>query len=251
MNDAPDSVYPDLLRTGLDKLSALQNHRDLLSLFAALDYFRRDLHAQESVTGILDITHRYILGLDLFQITGSYLVNPQDRGFDLVRVRPEDGGADLLARVVRDQIRSGRFAAALRESSHVFFETGPDAGSVRGVLHKLAVPQEVLGMFCGVLHPGLGSTNEIAFSLLSMLLGACADAQATMRQTAKLRLEIKTLSDLLPICAWCRKVRDDRGYWEKIEDFISSHSETSFSHGICPECQGKFFGDLAPEAPAS
>jgi len=49
--------------------------------------------------------------------------------------------------------------------------------------------------------------------------------------------KIKTLSEMLPICAYCKKIRDDEGYWNQIEGYISSHSETQFSHGICPECK--------------
>jgi len=49
-------------------------------------------------------------------------------------------------------------------------------------------------------------------------------------------LEIKALSGLLPICAWCKKIRDDKGYWQQIEGYISKHSEAEFSHGICPDC---------------
>jgi ligand-binding sensor domain-containing protein len=48
---------------------------------------------------------------------------------------------------------------------------------------------------------------------------------------------IKVLSGLLPICAWCKKVRDDRGYWSQIEAYVSQHTEAAFTHGICPECQ--------------
>lgn len=47
---------------------------------------------------------------------------------------------------------------------------------------------------------------------------------------------VKTLRGLLPICAWCRKVRDDQGYWDGLEDYVRAHSETTFSHGICPSC---------------
>jgi hypothetical protein len=48
---------------------------------------------------------------------------------------------------------------------------------------------------------------------------------------------IKVLSGLLPICAWCKKVRDDGGYWSQIETYILSHTEAEFTHGICPECR--------------
>jgi two-component system, sensor histidine kinase and response regulator len=49
--------------------------------------------------------------------------------------------------------------------------------------------------------------------------------------------EIKTLTGLLPLCAWCKKVRDDQGYWSQIEVYIRNHSRAEVTHGICPECQ--------------
>ena len=51
--------------------------------------------------------------------------------------------------------------------------------------------------------------------------------------------KIKSLRGLVPICATCKKIRDDKGYWNQIEDFIRAHSEASFTHGICPECARK------------
>jgi PAS domain-containing protein len=48
--------------------------------------------------------------------------------------------------------------------------------------------------------------------------------------------EVRRLSGMLPICAWCKKVRNDQGYWDQIETYIASHSEVVFSHGICPDC---------------
>jgi c-di-GMP phosphodiesterase Gmr len=56
--------------------------------------------------------------------------------------------------------------------------------------------------------------------------------------------EIKKLSGMLPICASCKKIRDDKGYWKQIESYISDHSEAVFSHGICPDCAKKLYEDL-------
>lgn len=56
--------------------------------------------------------------------------------------------------------------------------------------------------------------------------------------------KVKRLSGLLPICASCKKIRDDKGYWSQIEAYIASHSEAAFSHGICPECMKKLYPDL-------
>jgi PAS domain S-box-containing protein len=56
--------------------------------------------------------------------------------------------------------------------------------------------------------------------------------------------KIKTLSGLLPICASCKKIRDDEGYWSQLEAYLSEHTDAIFSHGICPECAQKFYSDL-------
>ncbi|MCD4847204.1 MAG: tetratricopeptide repeat protein [Candidatus Aegiribacteria sp.] len=56
--------------------------------------------------------------------------------------------------------------------------------------------------------------------------------------------EVKHLSGLLPICSSCKKIRDDNGYWEQIESYISDHSEALFSHGLCPECMKKLYPEL-------
>ncbi len=56
---------------------------------------------------------------------------------------------------------------------------------------------------------------------------------------------IKTLSGMLPICASCKKIRDDKGYWSAVETYLINHSEVLFSHGICPDCEKKAYEDLA------
>ena len=56
--------------------------------------------------------------------------------------------------------------------------------------------------------------------------------------------KVRLLSGFLPICASCRKIRDDKGYWNQIEDYIQDHSEADFSHGMCPECLKKLYPDL-------
>jgi hypothetical protein len=47
---------------------------------------------------------------------------------------------------------------------------------------------------------------------------------------------VKTLRGLLPICAWCKRIRDDSGYWSQVETYLRSHTEANFTHGICPDC---------------
>ena len=84
----------------------------------------------------------------------------------------------------------------------------------------------------------------------------CTSKNITKRKLAEVALkkehdqllqalkEIKTLSGLLPICASCKKIRDDKGYWNQIEDFIQQRSDALFSHAICPACAKKLYPDL-------
>ncbi len=53
--------------------------------------------------------------------------------------------------------------------------------------------------------------------------------------------EVKTLRGMLPICSNCKKIRDDNGYWERLESYIASRSEATFTHGICPECAKELY----------
>jgi hypothetical protein len=50
---------------------------------------------------------------------------------------------------------------------------------------------------------------------------------------------VKQLQGLLPICCYCKKIRDDRNYWHEVESYITTHSQAKFTHGICPECYQK------------
>ena len=68
-----------------------------------------------------------------------------------------------------------------------------------------------------------------------------------LKERDKLRAalaKIKKLSGMLPICSSCKKIRDDRGYWNQIESYIRKHSDAQFSHGICPPCADELYRDI-------
>jgi CheY-like chemotaxis protein len=60
---------------------------------------------------------------------------------------------------------------------------------------------------------------------------------------------VKALSGLLPICAGCKKIRDDKGYWSQVECYIQEHSEAKFTHGLCPDCIKKWYPELEEASP--
>ena len=56
--------------------------------------------------------------------------------------------------------------------------------------------------------------------------------------------EIKRLEGILPICSYCKKIRDDDGYWQQVEQYITEHSQAIFSHGLCAECMEEHYGEI-------
>lgn len=74
---------------------------------------------------------------------------------------------------------------------------------------------------------------------------AAMEREALIAQLQKARREVRTLSGLLPICASCKRIRsDDNSSWQAIEEYIASHSEANFTHGICPECARRLYPEL-------
>jgi PAS domain S-box-containing protein len=59
--------------------------------------------------------------------------------------------------------------------------------------------------------------------------------------------QVKKLSGFIPICASCKKIRDDKGYWRQVEEYIRDHSEAEFSHGICPDCMRSLYPEIADD----
>jgi hypothetical protein len=125
------------------------------------------------------------------------------------------------------------------------------------VLGSLAILAEG-GLAPGALL-GWALSGLLAFVTSGLLAAAYRRTQRSEREAARARAEVlaanerlvvelrdalakvHTLAGLLPICAWCHKVRNDQGYWEQIEAYISARSEAEFSHALCPDCYARHF----------
>jgi hypothetical protein len=375
-----DSIYPEFFRSGISKLQKQgARNGDYLGLFSALEHFRRDINDRRDAKSILKVAELYLMGLDLFKTVGFFLINPADFNFELAQCAPEDQ-MQHLDELVRHEMKSGRFAWALRQSAPAFFGGQTASGSLSGVFHTLGTSNQRLGMFCGLLKRERAPSQEVTFRLLTILLGACSDALAGVRTRAELQNQIlaandhlrrtlaeneilaripaespspvlrlsrtgsilfannsaqlalttmgwrvgdlisgkwmelmdqafesrskrefeavfhgrsfsflvvpvleagyanfygtditarkiaenqrealirdlqdalakvKTLSGLVPICSWCKKIRDDRGFWNEVEVYVQNHSDATFSHGVCPECHQKWLIGGFPSA---
>ena len=97
-------------------------------------------------------------------------------------------------------------------------------------------------LFAGSEMGGYTTTFMLRFLLsylIETLLFFIMESQRTKAQQ-----EVKILSGLLPICANCKKIRDDKGYWNQIEGYIQKYSDAQFSHSVCPDCAEELYPDL-------
>jgi CheY-like chemotaxis protein len=90
------------------------------------------------------------------------------------------------------------------------------------------------------------------------VLALQATLAARVRELEQALAQVKQLQGLLPICSYCKKIRDDKNYWQQVESYFCRHTELTFSHGICPECwkrvlrpQLQAMGQDPPEEPPS
>lgn len=112
---------------------------------------------------------------------------------------------------------------------------------VKNPLYKPDLSFELLGLVTSLLM----LTGVILIAPLFETVKQAEENQRKLVNELKDALvNVKTLSGMLPICASCKKIRDDKGYWKQIETYISGHSEVLFSHGLCPDCAKKAYQEL-------
>lgn len=80
--------------------------------------------------------------------------------------------------------------------------------------------------------------------LLARALRYAVERQRLMVELREALARVKTLSGLLPICASCKNIRDDRGYWQAVDVYVQTHTEAAFSHALCPDCARTLYPDL-------
>ena len=107
---------------------------------------------------------------------------------------------------------------------------------------EIRAPFIKAGLICGL------------FGIIAIMIGTVIFIKVTEPLIVKLHdtiaelqnalADVNQLSGLLPICAYCKKIRDDKGYWNQIEAYLQKHTEAEFSHGICPDCEKKIYADL-------
>jgi len=136
--------------------------------------------------------------------------------------------------IVRDALKDARSAdsALVTREPHIRFYAG----------FPLATPEGfALGTLCAIdRRPRqLSASQKTAMQALSRQVMALLELRRVSGHMAEALEKVKTLHGLLPICAWCKRIRDDQGYWSQVEAYLREHTGADFTHGICPDCLEK------------
>ena len=133
--------------------------------------------------------------------------------------------------IVRDALKDLRFSdsALVTREPHIRFYAGFPLSSREGF---------ALGTLCAIdRRPRqLSARQKTAMQALSRQVMALLELRRVSARMAEALQKAKTLYGLLPICAWCKRIRNDQGYWSQVEAYLRAHTEADFTHGICPDC---------------
>jgi GAF domain-containing protein len=133
--------------------------------------------------------------------------------------------------IVRDALKDARFAEStlVTRSPNIRFYAGFPLASPEGF---------TLGTLCAIDRKPRQITRKqrTAMQALARQVMALLDLRRVSARMADTLEHVKTLHGLLPICAWCKRIRNDHGYWSQLEAYIRDHTEADFTHGICPDC---------------
>lgn len=131
---------------------------------------------------------------------------------------------------LRGTVFEEKYAQALRDRQPLVFETSFEQPPHTHWYEVRVYPRE----------PGI----SVYFQVITARKQAEAERENLIRDLQSALANVKTLRKLLPICAGCKKIRDDAGYWQNVEGYMLQHANIRFSHGLCPDCLREFYAEL-------
>jgi len=148
--------------------------------------------------------------------------------------------------IVRDALKDRRFVdnPMVTDEPHIRFYAGFPLVNPEGL---------ALGTLCVIDRQPrqLSPEQEKVMRALARQVMALLEFRRVSARLAEALDQVKTLQALLPICAWCKRIRDDEGYWSQVEAYFHKYTGVDFSHGICPECLEKMRSQLLRKSSAA
>lgn len=170
------------------------------------------------------------------------------RHYDLNNPKPVNWDSDL-AEPMRQALsgNSGTIVALDYRGEMVLAAHEPVGALGLGIVAKIDLAEVRAPFIKAGIYSGL-------IAVLVIIIGAVIFTRITdpiierlketVRKLEKSLREVKTLRGILPICSFCKKIRDDKGYWDQVEVYVTEHTDADFSHSICPDCMAKHYPDV-------
>lgn len=167
--------------------------------------------------------------------SGKHLVS--NRLHDVFRTE----SADRFLETVRRAIDSGslqtiEYELSQKDMKHVIEDgpAGPQWFEGRVIPFELLPEKEICVLWIAINITGKKLAEK--------------ERERVIEELKRASMEIKTLRGILPLCSHCKKIRDDKGYWKQVDEYIQHHSEADISHSVCPDCMKEFYSDFIETA---
>jgi CheY-like chemotaxis protein len=112
---------------------------------------------------------------------------------------------------------------------------------------ELVIRAGHVGAGAYLVKPPKASELDRAMAIAAARFADLMELRRLNSELQKALAEIRTLRGIVPICAHCKQIRDDKGFWHQVEIYIRNHSDVEFSHGICPDCIKKYYPEYAKD----
>jgi GAF domain-containing protein len=231
-------------------------------------FMERKAERREIPADIVEIMQRIVDSASSILSVPSVMINRLDAP-DLEVFRSNSGKENPFPTGTRMPLMGLYCAAAAKRRERVLVEDArkipewADSPTAKaGIYAYLGYPVfwpdgEVFGTICAVdtdekkwgdAEDGLIHSLKDAIEAHLALVTAMRDLERKNEELETSLSEVKTLRGIIPICASCKKIRDDEGYWNQVESYIKKHTGAQFSHSLCPECAKRLYPSIAAEA---
>jgi len=222
MKDAVLANFPDEIEAAL--MAVAENEQ---KVYQQLDTIRKDILGEEGQALEKKTRQLFVNWKPIREEVVRFLKSGNKKDAILIT---KTKGADHVAKLENKMLDLTSYA---REKATGFLEF---AETSQSSLEKIILTLTVVGVFLSVI---------IAFIATYRVLKAEKVLLYEKNKLQKALDEIKTLRGIIPICSYCKQLRDDEGMWKRIEEYMHEHSEASFSHGICPNCMRKYYPEVS------
>ena len=211
------------------RLTAIERHTAETALRKSEERFQKFMNSGPAIAYVKDAVGRFV-----------YVNEPTARRFQIPAadwIGKTD--AELLGIEVSESVTEHDLTVLNDEKTVVAEETAPTPDGAR-----------YWQSYKFLLHDDLGQKQVGGMSFdITERKAAEQERERLVNELREALTQVKTLSGFLPICASCKNIRDDTGYWQQIESYLSEHSDVEFTHGICPDCVAKLYPEFAARQP--